>query len=360
MAEQILVKIMTWSIDQISEERPLIQALGNLKYDEYQQFSAGMRFTESLVNWLNQFDSVTERTIAYNFIKDHLIFVTSDQINHLIEICFQHLVDPLLTKKASEVMQVPSFYTKRIHENITYKEMKRCSLFLGLSDGARVDQLRRFAGLDNEQVFTSYQIASEKVRDLLQKLEKQLNRKSKFSSVFLIDDFTGSGLSYIRPGNEGKLITFIERIFEATNNDQSRIADLIDKDSFELHVLFYLATRKSLDYLNDGIAKWKQEKGRNFQHTVSAVQVFENSVSDSVANEHAFIDMVSQSKYFDESIMTDSYMKGKIEKPYLGFDQCALPLILNHNTPNNSLPILWFSGDSNVRGLFPRVNRHKE
>jgi hypothetical protein len=73
----------------------------------------------------------------------------------------------------------------------------------------------------------------------------------------------------------------------------------------------------------------------------------------------AFIDLAE--KYFDHSIVDSHYEKGKHEKPYLGFDECALPLILYHNTPNNTMPILWLpESDQNRRGLFSRVTRHKE
>ena len=66
-------------------------------------------------------------------------------------------------------------------------------------------------------------------------------------------------------------------------------------------------------------------------------------------------------EYYDDSIETPSYKKGKHDEPYLGFNECALPLILYHNTPNNTLPILWFEYNKGVyRGLFPRINRHSE
>ena len=46
--------------------------------------------------------------------------------------------------------------------------------------------------------------------------------------------------------------------------------------------------------------------------------------------------------------------------PYLGFADCSLPLVLYHNTPNNTLPVLWYSWEETVYPLFPRVTRHKE
>ncbi len=47
LAENLL-KIMSWSREEITKERPLLQALADYKYNEYQQFSPGIRFIESL------------------------------------------------------------------------------------------------------------------------------------------------------------------------------------------------------------------------------------------------------------------------------------------------------------------------
>jgi len=44
----------------------------------------------------------------------------------------------------------------------------------------------------------------------------------------------------------------------------------------------------------------------------------------------------------------------------LGFAQCALPVVLSHNTPNNSVYILWGPETMTFSGLFPRVSRHRE
>jgi len=52
--------------------------------------------------------------------------------------------------------------------------------------------------------------------------------------------------------------------------------------------------------------------------------------------------------------------KGKTPDAKYGYGDCGLPVILHHNTPNNSLAILWFYENCTIRGLFPRVQRHKE
>ena len=61
-------------------------------------------------------------------------------------------------------------------------------------------------------------------------------------------------------------------------------------------------------------------------------------------------------EYFDHKIVDSHYKKGKYDNPYLGFDECSLPLVIYHNTPNNSFPIIW----AGEKALFPRVTRHKD
>ncbi len=320
LAERILVQIMGWDQEQISIERPLIQALGSLKFDEYQQFSTGMRFTESLVNWLNQFQTIEERNIVYDFIKNQLIFVTSEQINHLINICFPERIDIKLTTKAAEIMHVPEYLVKKIYSSETYKQVKRKALFLGLSDGAKIDQLRRSANLDNEQVFSSYHISDEKIYDLIKELKEALKKDSKFSSIFLIDDFTASGLSYLRvKEGKGKLLSFIRLIFEVKTGNETVLSDLIELKNLDVHVVFYLATRRALEYLEIGIETWKQENNKKFNHSVSAVQVIEDATPTDVRAQTDFINIIQKGEYFDDSIIDKHYKKGRIEHPYLGF-----------------------------------------
>lgn len=360
LAEQILVQIMGWDQEQISNERPLIQALGNLKFDEYQQFSTGMRFTESLVNWLNQFETVNERNVAYSFIKNHLIFITSEQVNQLINICFPELVDVHLTAKAADSLGVPYYMVAKIHGSHIYNSVKRKALFLGLSDGAKIDQLRRSASLHNEQVFSSYHISEEKRLDLRKELESSLEEGAKFSSVFLVDDFTASGLSYLRvTENKGKIINFLDILFAERKENETLLSDLIELDGLDVHIVFYMATRRALNYIHSGIGQWKKKHNRVFNHSVTAVQVIEESTSEMVKAERDFIQLISKSNYFDERIVDKHYKKGRVDEPFLGFDECSLPVVLSHNTPNNSLPILWFPQDMKIVGLFPRVTRHK-
>ena len=47
-----------------------------------------------------------------------------------------------------------------------------------------------------------------------------------------------------------------------------------------------------------------------------------------------------------------------IEKGALGFGNCQLLLSLYHNTPNNTLPIIWFDEDNQLWSpIFKRYNK---
>jgi len=47
--------------EDIGQERPFLQDMASFKCDNYQQYSPGMRFVESLALWLDQFRTREER-----------------------------------------------------------------------------------------------------------------------------------------------------------------------------------------------------------------------------------------------------------------------------------------------------------
>ena len=355
LAERLLVKIMEWSPEEISDERPLLQALANFKYDNYQQFSTGIRFIESLVRWLNQFEYLAERKVAYNFIKNQLIFISNEQMSYLVNIAFNDKINPVIIRKTAQEIGLKEYLVRKIINCKEYKSNLRKCLFIGLSDGSRIDYLRRCSNINNEQVSTTHEISLEKVEDLLKELEDSLGEKCKFHTVFLIDDFTASGKSYFRPNEEkGKIWKFLEKVFA---DDKNGWTNLVDRDNLDIHILFYLATQSGIDTIQSDIDSWKNENKIHNSIKIYAIQIIDNSVKEKVEANEGFMKLAI--KYFDSNIINRHYKKGKHDNPYLGFNECGLPLILNHNTPNNSLPILWLPDDMRYKGLFPRVTRHK-
>ena len=71
--------------------------------------------------------------------------------------------------------------------------------------------------------------------------------------------------------------------------------------------------------------------------------------------------------YYDATIRTKHTDVGGEEHLGLGYGACALPLVLEHNTPNNAVALLWAETEGGDRGdihapamrpLFRRRQRH--
>jgi hypothetical protein len=121
-------------------------------------------------------------------------------------------------------------------------------------------------------------------------------------------------------------------------------------------VVLYISTQKALHSLEKKVNHWVDEHKSNIKFLVLAIQILQDEISLNHESEKDVEEIIK--KYHNPAIETDSFKKGDLDKPYLGFHGCALPIVLSHNTPNNSLPILWYSDDKQSIGLFPRVSRH--
>ncbi len=358
LAEKLLCSILNWSEEEVRVERPSLQAISDFKYDEYQQFSPGMRFIESLARWLKQFDEPSERKVAYQFVKDQLIFISNDQISHLVNLAYSVKIKPLLVIKTAQGNSDSRYHIKKICSSKLFVINRRRTLYLGLSDGAKIDLFRRSSGISNEQVYPTYQISEEKADDFRDELIKDTGNKN-FNTLFLIDDFTASGKSYWRiEEGKGKILKLFQSIFEQSTEDKNYVSKILDKETLSVHIVFYIATSAAKDYIHKSIENWKKEQGHKFEHTIEVIQIIDDSVKQEILDNKDFLSLAE--KYFDNSIIDKHFRKGKSDLPFLGFNECGLPLVLNHNTPNNSLPILWFPDDKEYTGLFPRVTRHKE
>lgn len=357
LAEKLLSTIMEWRSTEISRERPLMQALSNLKYNEYQQFSIGTKFIESLVKWLSQFDTLAERQIAYNFLKNRLIFISNDQMLHLVNITFSDKINPFLIRKTAKEINLNPYLVNKILQDPAYAKVIRKSLFIGLSDGSRIDQLRRYSNLDNEQVIPTYQINKEKVQDMIKNLSKS-GAGNNYDTVFLIDDFTASGTSYFRfedGERKGKIYKTLHDIFTSSRD----LYNLIDHSRpIDINIIFYIATKESLDKLEKEINDWRTATKFPFEFTIEVIQKIEESIKIDSITDKDFINL--SKKYIPSTIVNEHWEKAKHKEFYLGYNECSLPLVLVHNTPNNSLPLLWYiSAANDFTGLFPRITRHK-
>jgi len=357
-----LGEIMDWDDDRATQEFAWLRLMSRMKYDTYQDFVAGARFVESLADWLQQFES-SERAAAYEFVRKHLVFVSSAEMNHLVELFYPETVQPRLISVVAEREDVPRYRVWADEAAAKeYEALLRKCLFVELSDGARIDIFRRAnAGVvSNEQIVTAPRITDAKWAEMLEDLRSDLSDgNGQFACVFLVDDFIASCTTLLRkdgPDWKGKLPRFWE--------DIRGILGTHFEDDWVLYVHHYIATHHATDVVEERQAEILAERGdgwfRNVEFSFGAVLPEHLPVDES--RHRDFLDLVD--KYYDPAIERERHDmlagSGDVRR---GYGDCALPIILEHNTPNNSLALLWAESDGSeaapaMRPLFRRRQRH--
>lgn len=356
LTEKVLASVMDWGTIEVAENIRGLEHIAELKYDQYQQYEVGSRFVEHLAIWLNQFEDISERRTAFEFVKNHMVFVSQEEMYHLVNSIYPDLMRPMFKRCLNEV------YTKN---NISDSEVKkqilkayfRQSLILGLSDGARLDVFRRGAPkLSHEQICISYEITENRMKNILDEMNQETKafyeqysfkemQQGQIYNVFLLDDFSGSGISYLRKEkNESGVEEWKGKIKKVLEQMKAHVKNL---EILTIHVVIYLATEKAEEHIKKYVQMYAKEEHINME--VHILQKIHSCVPDE-SMEKIMI------KYHNAEIEDSHYKKGKHDSPYLGFDECSLPLVIYHNTPNNSFPIIWGLKDS----LFPRITRHKD
>jgi len=369
LTKKILRTSLDWTTDEIRDEMPTIQLMASYKYDNYQRFFPGMRFIESLSQWLNQFKTIEERKVAYKFIKERLIFFSEREIEQLVSMSYPDLIKPILYEKTASNLHCSDYHIKKIFESTEFKILQRKSLFLGLSDGARIDLFRRMnrdEGLKHDQISIGYDINAEKREDLLKELKKDLEKipgcstsqeSLLFKNIFLIDDFSASGKSYFHI-KDGEKKGKIAKVMDQINNPDSEISKIIDKSDLLICVILYIATDASLNYLTPLLNEIAE--AYKFKFKIVCVQKLEDQIKIQAGDplNDAFLKLIENDAYYDSDVESNATQVGGTKSVKLGFANCALPVILYHNTPNDSVAILWLHEYLKIKGLFPRVTRH--
>lgn len=368
LAERLLATVMKWSPEDVANERPLLQAMAALKYDEYQQFAPGIRFVESLALWLRQFETDAERRIAYDFVKSRLVFFSSAEIGHLVTIAYPDYIRPLLISRTAQTTGLSRHRVVQISNSKDYKVLRRQCLFLGLSDGARIDTFRRAtnAELSHEQIWQTYDVSTGKGGSILSELRKDLvtllgpaNNADMllFRMVFLLDDFSGSGLTYLRKDDDGKFTIGKIAKFQEQLKSKDGLGKLVDSNDLYVGIVLYIATRHAVEHLKESLAELFHPFPK-LEYDIHVVNMLEDDVSLNVASDKDFLDL--SNSYYDSNAKNVHTLIGGTDEVKYGFAGCALPLVLSHNTPNNSMYLLWANPEeSKIRGLFPRVSRHR-
>lgn len=362
-AKQLLAKVMSWSeIDIVTQYLPKLQLLADLKYDHYQRFSPGRQFIESLALWLEQF-AQEDRETALKIVTDKLIYISDSELSHLVRIAYPHLIAQERLRLVAEEHNIPSHRVEQISHHPRFRELQLKSLYLGLSDGARTSELRRASNeeINNEQIWQAYELGADKADDMLNELKSSLEREGfksanpRFNLIWLLDDFSGSGNTYIRYDHEKKRFKGkIAKIFEMMLK-----GDLIDPSHYDIYLLLYAATRQAIDHIEYWSERFTSENGyKPLQIKVLCPIEPEVALTYKIDSRSSLF--LNNPAYYDNRATDKHIAVGGTDDARMGFAGCALPLVLFHNTPNNSIYLLWGPESFKPFGLFPRVSRHRE
>ncbi|MBS1668949.1 MAG: hypothetical protein JST58_16360 [Bacteroidetes bacterium] len=365
MKDEIVQAFLAEVVDAASfeEHRKYFQNMAAYKYDGYQQYSAGKRFIESFAHWLNKFNE-GDRNIALDFIRNRLIYVSNEEINALVASCYQDKIKGIIIERISKELNIPSYYVSKITSTSEFDILLRQSLFCGLSDGARTDIFRRSNSgiISHEQIYQTYELSDTRATKMQEGLEEDLvkkygknspNDRKKFKQLFLLDDFSASGSSYLTISQEGYLKGKIAALYDSIFNDKSEMSSVFDTDDLQVHIILYLCTKQAEENINSVIPEiTNKHKNTPKLHILHLIN---NNTVVVPQKDQKIIDICKKEEYYDKKI--EDKHTGEVR---LGYKSCSLPLVLEHNTPNNSISILWAYENLKFSGLFPRIPRHRE
>lgn len=369
-----LAELMKWSDEIAAREFAWLRLMSRLKYDGYQDYLAGVRFLESLVTWLRQFKP-EHREVAYRLVRERLVFVTTSEMRRLVERFYPRDVEPRLVRAAAVESGVPWFRVLADESaGQILLRLRRQTLFVGLSDGSRMDVFRRANTgiISNEQTVLGPLVDYEKWRDLGKELKDDDALKGasdpKFNHLYLMDDLTASGTTLIRFDErkkkwKGKLPKLRDAIWAARKELGSEFPIA---ENFAVCVYHYIATKTALDSVRALEAKVRSEYGAGewFPNVefAAGLELGDSARVLASGGEHeAYRELANL--YYDPALETRHSEESGVKDMRMGYKQCALTLVLEHNTPNNALPLIWAettgeNGAHTMRALFRRRTRH--
>lgn len=381
LALNLIASVMAWDNERATSEYAWLRLMSSMKYDGYSDFRAGARFLESLVSWLRHFDPV-DRETAYAMVRQRLVYVSTAEMQRVIENFVPEVVTPYLRKAVARAMGIKPYEAWSTEQGAkAFSDRLRRCLFVGLSDGSRIDVLRRANSgrLSQEQVVPMMNVDLDKWEGLGRDLTDDLkDEAARFEDVYLIDDFTASGTTFIRfPGGgaaKGKLAKFEKIAQDARKHLKEKFPLAV---GYTLHIHHYISTAQARDALEGRITE-AEEKLTNRSYgdafiteglclptdlRLGSIDPTMNAMTATKSGDAPFLKLCDT--YYDHELFMrlEKHCKeaGQIDMKY-GYANCALPLILEHNTPNNSVPILWAETEGNqgraMRPLFLRRDRH--
>jgi hypothetical protein len=350
----------------------------------------------------------SERAAAMEFVRERLIFVSREEFQQLAHVLYHDHIRQRQLDVAATSLGVPRHRVRQIAESDEFRRVQRASLYVAMSDGARIDYFRRQnLDINNEQVLATYPPSPGKVNDLTKDLIKVLGAGTKFRCLFLLDDFCGSGRTLLRE---------VVRVPLAAPSADIEIPPTLgaylkyDDENGELEFSYSVPAIRAGDQLR-GLsadpayrAAIDDALGRAALRDTQLKGALRRLLDDAglrgalapdarvyfcpmLTTEYAVSRLRELLPRLDPPMDRLEILAGAVipdrlrilegggpiaeicERHYdpalqdrhtgsvkYGYDHCGLPLVLHHNTPNNSLYIIW--ARKWAHPLFVRYERH--
>lgn len=187
--------------------------------------------------------------------------------------------------------------------------------------------------------------------------------KPKFTHVYLVDDLTASGTTLIRYNAEKKLWKGkLKKFREAIGAARDALQDDFPLDAgFTLCVHHYIATQAALDSVKALCAQAAAELNAEWFPRIEFSCGLLLGPSATLASGDPFETIAR--RYYDDELENRHSAESGVKEMHFGYKAGRLTVVLEHNTPNNSISLLWAetSGDNGkhaMRPLFRRQTRH--
>ena len=355
LAENLLRAVMGEAVgDDFPDQLGILRSLATYKYDEYQQYAPGRQFIESLALWLGQFPDSDERRDALRFVRERLIYISDVEMRHLVSLMARDRVPEVLQRQVARQLDLPDYRVAAVRRRDEFRRTVRSSLFLGMSDGARIDQFRRNSGgVSNEQFAMNYELSEPRMKNMVTELKRDLGDKGAiFKNIFLVDDFAGSGRTILRHDEvaplNGRLFRFVEDTLPKLKEDICP----------KIFIALYLATEQAVEHLHSLILSYPSPPWSD-DNTPQVITVM--TLGDHARLRHDRQGEEYETDQLFDRLLHNHYVKSVEDehkgKVLHGYSDCGLPLVLPHNTPNNSVYLLWER--EQTKPLFPRFERHQ-
>ena len=253
IAEALLRVVMGEAAEgDFPDQLGVLRDLAIYKYDEYGQYVPGRQFIASLAGWLTQFDSGVERQNALRYVRERLMYVSDIEMRHLVSLMANDRIPATVQRHVAERLHIPAYRVAKVRSSPEFALASKASLFLGMSDGARIGELRRSSPeLSNEQFAMTYELNSSRAETMRCELRKNSGDKDAvFQYIFLVDDISASGRTILRPDQNGNPDGRLARFVRDTLNL------LTDGDCPKIFIALYIATPQALEYLRDSITSY--------------------------------------------------------------------------------------------------------